>query len=503
LVRLLVAIVGTMSVIGCLEKIRTEAPPWREGDEAPPRSFVAGRVAATMPVVDVRVDAKADQGALETWRQGVGFGGINGLPLPAKVIDGVSALRPRLVRIFVQEFFDVYPEHGRFDWSRLDPYMESMAKTGASVVAAITIKPKVLFPAVDQNVWRPNDVGEWQRVIGALVRRYSVEKRIVTYWEVGNETDIGENGGCPFLIKDPKDYAEFYKMTVPAILSAYPGAKVGGTAVANSSSDYLPRFIKQCLEEKIRLDFVSWHLYSDSPSSHVRLVEKYRKLLEGFGERRPEMLVTEWSKNFDRVSVEEMAFDPRRAAVIAACLIGYVDSKVDWTFYYHAWDQVAYFKDFRPMFSKPVIMYHHWNEAPHRFGLFGVEGRVRPQYFVYQMLGMLGDRRIEASAPERTVRVLAGRRGDGALVTGATSVMIVNGGPEAAVDRVVRVNFANLTPGRRRLIVRRVDRDLAWSQRDLELRLAERREVDVGENFACQVYCPADSVCLVMVEEIR
>jgi hypothetical protein len=35
------------------------------------------------------------------------------------------------IRIFIQEFFQVYPEHGRFDWSRLDRYMDALAKTGA------------------------------------------------------------------------------------------------------------------------------------------------------------------------------------------------------------------------------------------------------------------------------------------------------------------------------------------------------------------------------------
>jgi hypothetical protein len=501
--RVLVAVVLVGSVWGC--RTAPVSPPKsttsqaREDDQPPPpRSSLAGRVATTLPVVDVRVDAKADQGPLEAWRESVGHGGINSSPLPPRVVEGLGKLRPRLMRIFIQQFFDVYPEHGRFDWSRLDAYMDAMAKTGSKVVAAITIKPKPIFPSVDQNVWRPADVAEWQRVVAAMVKRYSVERPIVTHWEIGNETDIGENGGCPYLIQDPKDYAEFYKMTVPAILEAFPGAKVGGSGVANSGSDYLPKFIQQCHDEGIRLDFVSWHLYSDSPGAHAGLVEKYRKLVDEFPQdKRPEMMVTEWSKNFDRVSVEDMAFDPRRAAVAAACLIAYVDAKVDWTFYYHAWDQVAYLDQFRPFFERPEIMYHHWNEVPHRFGLFGVEGRVRPQYFVFQLLGRLGDRRLEASATEKGVRVLAGRQGE------LPAVMIVNGGPEVVSDRIVRVRFSNLAPGRRRLVVRRIDRDMAWSARELELQPVERREVDVAETFTFEVYCPADSVCMVALEDVK
>ena len=215
---------------------------------------------ATPPVIDIAVDLAADEGPLELWRHSIGHGGINPLPLPDRVVQGTAKLKPRLIRIFIQEFFQIYPEHGRFDWSRLDPYMDALARTGAKVVAAITIKPRPLFPTIDPAIWRPNDIAEWQRVIAALVRRYSVDKPIVTYWEIGNETDIGEQGGCPYLIPNASDYAAYYRMTSAPILATFPEAKVGGPAVANGAGDLLPGFIDLCAREGIRLDFISWHL---------------------------------------------------------------------------------------------------------------------------------------------------------------------------------------------------------------------------------------------------
>jgi len=171
-------------------------------------------------------------------------------------------------------------------------------------------------------------------------------------------------------------------MTIEPILSTFPQAKVGGTAVANAGGDYLPNFIDICRKRNLRLDFISWHLYSDSAEQHAQLVGKYRRLLEPFGEKRPEMLITEWSKSFDPVSVEEMAFEPRRAAITASCILAMNDARVDWSFYYHLWDQVGYLKQFEPFFQNPQIMYRHWNEVPHRFALFGVNQEVRPRYFV-------------------------------------------------------------------------------------------------------------------------
>jgi xylan 1,4-beta-xylosidase len=450
---------------------------------------------ANAPVIDVAVDLAADEGPLELWRHGLGHGGVNSRPLPDRVVQGAAKLKPRLIRVFIQEFFQVYPEHGRFDWSRLDPYMDALARTGAKVVAAITVKPRPLYPTVDPAVWRPSDVAEWQRVIAALVRRYSVEKHIVTYWEVGNETDIGESGGCPYLIPGAAEYAAYYRMTAEPIRATFSQAKVGGPAVANGDGALLPGFLDRCARDGARLDFISWHLYADDPRRHARLAEKYRKLLaEKFPARRPEMLVTEWNKGFERVSVEEQAFAPRRAAAAAAIILAMTDARVDGSFYYHLWDQDCSVEEFRPFFRDPGIMYHHWNEVPHRFGLFGVGQEVRPQYFVYQMLGRLGGRRARARSGAEDLRVLAGKD------RGRSAVLLVNYGLPASRDLVATVRFTGLTAGRRRLTVWRIDGTRAWSARELELLPTERREVEVRSDFACQVTSPADSVSLVVLE---
>ncbi|HEY7425290.1 MAG TPA: hypothetical protein VH682_13745 [Gemmataceae bacterium] len=453
---------------------------------------------ATSPVIDVAVDLAADEGPLELWRHSIGHGGINPLPLPNRVVRGIAKLKPRLIRIFIQEFFQVYPEHGRFDWSRLDPYMDALARTGAKVVAAITIKPKPLFPAIDPAIWRPNDVAEWQRVIAALVRRYSVDKPIVTYWEIGNETDIGEQGGCPYLIPKAADYAAYYRMTSAPILTTFPKAKVGGPAVANGNGDLLPGFIDRCVKDGTRLDFISWHLYADDPRQHARLADKYRKLLAAkFPARRPEMLVTEWNKGFERISVEEQAFAPRRAAAAAAAILAMTDAHVDGSFYYHLWDQVCSVEQFRPFFRDPGIMYRHWNEVPHRFGLFGVGQEVRPQYFVYQMLGRLGGQRVRARSATEDLRVLAAKdRSQSAL-------LLVNYGLPASRDVVATVRFSGLTAGHKQLTVWRIDGTRAWSARELQLLPTERRAVDVRSEFSCQIASPADSVSLVVLETPR
>jgi xylan 1,4-beta-xylosidase len=443
--------------------------------------------------VDVNVDARPTGELLETWRHALGHGGVNWLPLPGRVVEGVRRLRPRLIRVFIQEFFQIYRGDERFDWSRLDQYMDALEATGAKVVAAITIKPRAIYPEVGQSIWRPRNVQEWQNVIWEMVRRYSVESPIVTHWEIGNEPDIGENGGCPYLIPDPAEYAEYYAMTVRPILEAFPEARVGGPALANVSHALLPGLVEFCHRTHTQLDFVSWHLYHDSPAKHAACVRQIRSVLDAVSEVRPEMMVTEWNSNLAlKVSVAEQARDPRRAAIVAAAILDMMEAGLDWSFYYHIWDQACFHDDFEPFFSEDGVrlMTRHWNEIPHRLGMFGVGGEVRPQYFVYQMLGNLGTERLAAEAPD-DLRVLAGSSEDG------VGVLIVNHNPDRPEDRVVNLTFRNLEPGVRLLAVGRIDEECRWNAEALELEPVERRMVSVAEEFRCQVLVPADSVVAV------
>lgn len=461
-----------------------------------------------VPVRGVRIDLSQSLGPCEWWRHTLGQGGINSQPMPAKVMESVSKLQPRLIRIFIQEFFHVYPEHGRFEWAKLDAYMASLALTGAKIVASICIKPEPLFPQIDQSIWMPNDVEEWQQVIAAMVQRYSVDQQLVTYWEIGNETDIGELGGTAYLIPDPDDYMTFYQMTIKPILEVFPGAKVGGAASCWIDNQPLVGFIERCLTDDVRLDFISWHRYNNNPGQHVLGVEKAKKRLEGFGDKRPEMLYTEWGPNFmlirdsldphqdehmQHVSIAEAAAEPYRASIVAASIIGMMAAGMDWTFYYHIQDQCFYPHEFKPFFTDHGLdlMYEHWNEVPHRFGMFGVEGEVRPHYFVYQMLTHLGDETVAAESDDPAVHVLA--TGDAE----SASVLLVNHDLTSSSEQIVQLCFNGPAPGEKLLTIYRIDENRHWSEETLELEPVEKRTVVTMGQYRCQVLLPPYSVALV------
>ncbi len=457
----------------------------------------------------VQIDLSKRQGPFEGWRHSLGHGAVNSEPLPDSVVRGIGRLKPRLVRVFLQEYFTVYPEHGVFDWSRLDPYMDAIASTGAKVLATINIKPPVLFPKIDQTIWKPNNVEEWQEVIFQLVRRYSVEKPIVTHWEHANEPDIGETGGCPYLMSTAQDNYAFYLDMVEPVLKAFPEARVGGPALSNYKNPIFKEFVELCHKNRTPLDFVSWHCYHDSTEFMKEQVEAVRQIVQIYGqEKQPELMLNEMNKGFDYsgagfpsydlISVEEQALQSRRAAFLTAAILDLADAGIGWSHYFLIWDCCMHPGEFLSFFSGEGIrnvMYRHWNECPTRFGLFSQSGAVRPQYFVYRMLGGMEGEKVSAACEDGDVKAQAVCEG------GRLSVIATNYSTGESRELVATFHFTNLKPGVRKLNVYRLDNDRRWDPEKLDLIPVDTRLVDVLPEFSYQVYCPADSVVMMTLEE--
>ena len=324
-----------------------------------------------------------------------------------------------------------------------------------------------------------------------------MERSLVAHWEIGNEVDFGEGGGCPYLIRDPADYVEYYRMTTEPILETFPGAKVGGPANARVFSEPLPGLIRAWRGGDLRLDFVSYHLYADEPNRHGDQVRAVRRLLDGGPADKPEILITEFSPWFEETSTEDQAFEPRRAGCVAAAIIEMMNAGAGGSFHYHIRDQVMEPGRFEPFFSPEGIrrMVRHFNEVPHKFALFGMANEARPTFFVYWMLSELGDERIRTRYSDRVgVRALAARR------ERQTNVMLVNHGDLPGHDRVVAVRFAGLEPGPKTLTTWRIDATHRWSDHPPRLAPLEQRPVWTYADYESQILLPEGSVAMLRLE---
>lgn len=344
----------------------------------------------------VVVHTDAITGPLDMGRMALGQGGLSEDPMWESRAAEIRALRPKLIRLFIQEYFNLLPAKGKYNFATLDRSVDLILKTGAKPLMNIDFKPRVLFPTIDQDIVHPNDWTEWQRLITALVKHYKDRGAGIEYWEVANEPDIGEDGGCPYRFK-PESYVTYYQRTVEAILKADPQARVGGPALANWKSPILPALLGFCARGNAPLHFVSWHLYSSSPESLRQTILGVKKLLAAHPSLRVETMLNEWNIALMKPDPNNLIFQP---AYLIETIYNFINEGLDYSCYYHIRDYHVDPATFARFMSKRGVafMSSWWNYMPQYHGLFDFQDAPRPAYFAYKLLARVTGQRLKVDA---------------------------------------------------------------------------------------------------------
>jgi hypothetical protein len=339
-------------------------------------------------------------GPLEIDRYGLGQGGLSEDTIWEQRQAEVRALRPRLLRIFLQEYFDLLPARGQYHFDTLDRSVDLIRSTGATPLMDIAFKPALLFPKVDQDTVEPNDYQQWDELIYRLVKHYKDRGSGIRYWEVANEPDIGESGGCPYRFK-PDNYPRYYQHTVAAIRRADPEARVGGPALAGWRSPILPALLDFAASTKAPLDFVSWHIYNSSPAAVRSTIENVKALLAKYSSLHVETILDEWNMN-----LSTPPSDPRiQPCFVAETIWQMKDAGLDYSCYYHIRDYHVD-RDRFARFMSPKgasSMAAWWNRMPQYDGLFDYQNTVRPAYFTFLLLSRLTGDRLGAQSSDANV----------------------------------------------------------------------------------------------------
>jgi xylan 1,4-beta-xylosidase len=354
--------------------------------------------------VSMKVSSGERLGRLEIDRIALGQGGLSDEPMWDNRVAEIRALRPRLIRLFVQEYFHLLPEPGRYHFESLDRSVEAILKAGAKPLMCICFKPKVLFPEINHDIVAPNDDMEWERLISSLVKHYKDRNAGIGYWEVTNEPDIGESGGCPYRFQ-PENYVRYYRRTVAAILRADPEARVGGPALANVHSPILPALLDACDQEKIPLHFISWHIYDSDPSQIRGTITYAKDLLKKHASLKPETMLNEWN-----MSLSTPKLDPRfQPCFILETVWQMKDAGLDWSCYYHIRDYQVEYELFAPFMSPKgtAFMTRWWNRMPQFDGLFDYQDQVRPSYFAFKLLSRLTGEKLRVGSSDPAVHAFA------------------------------------------------------------------------------------------------
>jgi xylan 1,4-beta-xylosidase len=121
----------------------------------------------------------------------------------------------------------------------------------------------------------PTDYTKWGELIHQLVlhavARYGRAAVDQWYWEVWNEPDIGYWHGTP------EEYDKLYDAAAAGVKKALPTALVGGPAItgpgSQRSTGFLRQFLQHCLDNRIPLDFITFHA-----KGQARFVEGHVKM---------------------------------------------------------------------------------------------------------------------------------------------------------------------------------------------------------------------------------
>lgn len=345
--------------------------------------------------VQVEVDFSKNSGPMKMEQMALGQGGLSEEPMLADRTKEIRALHPGTIRIFVSEYYDVIPEIGKYHFTTLDSMVSNILATGAKPFMSFCLKPKVFFPVIDQDIVEPNDYAGWEKFVYDVVKHYVDKNSGITYWEVGNEVDIGEDGGTPYRFK-PESYARYYKHTVAAILRADSNAKVGGPALAWYKSPILPELLRVCSKENIPLDFVSFHHYNNSPKVIREQIQYVKDLIAKYPDLHPETIMNEWN-----VDLFNPILDPKyQPCYIAETIWQMKDVGLDWSNYYQIKDYYVSYETFAKIFSKngAAFMTRWWNRQAQFSGLIDYQNQLRPAYYSFKLLSRMAGNKLAVNS---------------------------------------------------------------------------------------------------------
>ncbi len=405
-----------------------------------------GRASAATNGVEFVVDAAKDGGPIDLTCFALGQGGLSPKPMFDGDVEQIKQLHPQTIRVFVQEYFDLYPAHGQYHWATLDRLIETVLATGAKPILCLCFKPPVLFPRIDHHTVHPTDYDEWEELIFQLVKHCNEEKQFgIKYWEVANEPDIGESGGCPYLFQ-PGDYVVYYSRTAEAIRRADPAAKVGGPALSDCHSAIGDALIEHCGNSETPLDFFSWHAYANGPGFFRKTIRDVKAKLARFPRLKDcETILDEWNMSLGRPEVDP-AYQP---AFILQSTIAFLEEGLSRSAYYHMQDVYVDETVFSKFLSPGRVgsMARWWNAGPQYNGLWDRYGRLRPAYFAFEFLGLIRGRRVPVPSPTNQVYAIAAI--DGHALNSLVWYFPVG---EQRPTRHVTLRFPSSTKGRFRQI---------------------------------------------------
>ena len=190
------------------------------------------------------------------------------------VSSKIAELSPRYIRID-----HIYDHHRvvrrtasgtlEFDFKAVDDIVASILNTGAKPFFALSYMPQAIAQSDILSV--PRGWNEWALVVQRTIERYSGKDGINlsdVQYEVWNEPDLFGN----WKYAGNKNYLTLYEFAVKGAQNAQNvnEFKIGGPATTQLYKNWIVAFADYVTQNKLRLDFISWHRYTTDPTQFAK-----------------------------------------------------------------------------------------------------------------------------------------------------------------------------------------------------------------------------------------
>ena len=247
------------------------------------------------------------------------------------VSNKISELSPRYIRID-----HIYDHHRvvrraasgalEFDFKAVDDIVTSIVSTGAKPFFALSYMPQAI--AQSDILSMPRDWNEWALVVERTIERYSGKDGMNlsdVYYEVWNEPDLFGK----WKYDGAKNYLTLYEYAVKGAQNAQNvnEFKIGGPATTQLYKNWIVAFADFVTQNKLRLDFISWHRYTTDPTRFATDASEVTGWLFSF----PELvslprIISEWGFDSDvNTGYDTNLAAAHSVAVIRQAINGYAE----------------------------------------------------------------------------------------------------------------------------------------------------------------------------------
>lgn len=174
----------------------------------------------------------------------------------------------------------------------LDASLKQFYKNGCLPYLVYFATPNALYDKqrAYSSYWKypPKDMDKWGEICGEIASHYAAKSWPLAANEIWNEPDWfdASTNSMAFYGGTWEEYLEIYKYAAQGIRTANPYATVGGLSLATFSNAVedgkVHQFLKFVEEEKLPLDFISYHCYV--PGNYQTYTILANAALEKYGE---------------------------------------------------------------------------------------------------------------------------------------------------------------------------------------------------------------------------